>query len=152
MICPSLSSHSPFQLWSMRLTEVPSELFRKKNLKQLWLDNNNLCSLPSEIAHLTTLEQLFVRLSERLDRDLTESHVVSGLQQPAYVSSARTRSADQSQDAQRAALEADGSCSDPAWCAFRPTTTSSRRSLQKSASWRSSSGSLCDCRSDWTVI
>jgi hypothetical protein len=81
----------------MRLTEVPSELFRKKNLKQLWLDNNNLCSLPSEIAHLTTLEQLFVRLSKRLDRELTKSRVVSGRAQSAHVSSARARSADQSE-------------------------------------------------------
>jgi hypothetical protein len=29
----------------MGLTEVPSELFRMKNVKQLWLDNNEICSL-----------------------------------------------------------------------------------------------------------
>jgi Leucine-rich repeat (LRR) protein len=44
----------------MGLTDFPSELFRTKNLKQLWLYSNNLCSLPSEIAHLTTLEKLGV--------------------------------------------------------------------------------------------
>ncbi len=45
----------------MGLTEVPCELFRMKNLKQLYLFNNKLCSLPSEIAHLTTLERIYVR-------------------------------------------------------------------------------------------
>jgi hypothetical protein len=93
----------------MGLTEVPSELFRMKNVKGLYLDSNNLCSLPSEIAQLATLEVLYVRLSKRLDRDLTKSHVVSGQQQPAHISSARARSADQSHGARRAALEAYGS-------------------------------------------
>jgi hypothetical protein len=55
----------------MGLTEVPCELFRMKDLKNLYLDHNKLCSLPSEIAHLETLEGLSVRLSTRLDRDLT---------------------------------------------------------------------------------
>jgi Leucine-rich repeat (LRR) protein len=45
----------------MNLMELPSELLRVKKVKTLWLDNNNLCSLPSEIAHLTTLEELTVR-------------------------------------------------------------------------------------------
>jgi hypothetical protein len=90
----------------MGLMELPSELFRMKYFKKLWLDNNNLCSLPSEIAHLAKLERLYVRFSKRLDRDLTKSVVVSGLQQPAHVSSARTRSADQSHVAHGAALEA----------------------------------------------
>ena len=44
----------------MGLTEVPSELFRMTNLKQLHLYNNNLCSLPSEIARLAVLEALYV--------------------------------------------------------------------------------------------
>jgi hypothetical protein len=47
-----------------------------KNLKELYLNNNNLCSLPSEIAQLTMLEGLYVRLPKRLDRDLTKSHGV----------------------------------------------------------------------------
>ena len=50
----------------MGLTEVPCELFRMKNLKTLTLLVNNLCSLPSAIALLTTLEELSVRLSKRL--------------------------------------------------------------------------------------
>jgi hypothetical protein len=90
----------------MGLTELPSELFCMKNLKELFLSCNKLCSLPSEIAHLSTLERLIVRLSKGLDRDLTKSHCVSGLQQPVHVSSARARSADQSQDPQRGAVEA----------------------------------------------
>jgi hypothetical protein len=60
----------------MGLTEVPCELFRTKNLKTLDLYDNNLCSLPSEIALMTMLETLYVRLSKRLDRDLTKSHGV----------------------------------------------------------------------------
>jgi Leucine-rich repeat (LRR) protein len=47
------------------LTEVPSEVFRMKNVKQLWLDNNEICSLPGDVAHLITLENLGVRLSKR---------------------------------------------------------------------------------------
>jgi hypothetical protein len=90
----------------MGLTELPSELFRMKNLRRLDLSFNKLCSLPSEIAHLTTLEQLWVRLSKRLDRDLTKSHYVSGQWQPFHVSSARAWSAEQSEGALRAALEA----------------------------------------------
>ena len=60
----------------MGLTEVPSELFRMRNLKKLWLYDNELCSLPSEIAHLAKLELLNVRLSKQLDRDLTNCHAV----------------------------------------------------------------------------
>ena len=56
----------------MGLTELPFELFCMKNLRRLDLYNNNLCSLPSEIAHLMTLKQLIVRLSKRFDRDLTK--------------------------------------------------------------------------------
>jgi Leucine-rich repeat (LRR) protein len=92
----------------MGLTEVPSELFPMKNLKTVDLSGNELCSLPSDIALLTKLEWLYVRFSKRSDRDLTKSHVVSGPRQPARVSSARTRAADQSQGALRAALETDG--------------------------------------------
>jgi internalin A len=55
----------------MGLTEVPSELFRMKNVKELHLYGNKLCSLPSEIAYLAKLEELWVRLSKRLDRALT---------------------------------------------------------------------------------
>jgi hypothetical protein len=50
----------------MGLVELPSELLRMKTVKTLWLHNNVLCSLPSEIAHLETLEGLFVRLLKRL--------------------------------------------------------------------------------------
>jgi Leucine-rich repeat (LRR) protein len=48
------------QLGYMGLTEVPSELFRTKNLKKLFLFDNKLCSLPSEIARLATLKVLYV--------------------------------------------------------------------------------------------
>jgi hypothetical protein len=51
----------------MVLTEVPSELFRMKHVKTLLLGINKLCSLPSDIAHLATLERLYVRLPKRLD-------------------------------------------------------------------------------------
>jgi leucine-rich repeat protein SHOC2 len=54
----------------MGLTEVPSELFRMNNVKRLYLPNNKLCSLPSEISHLPNLNVLTVRLSKRLDRVL----------------------------------------------------------------------------------
>jgi hypothetical protein len=53
------------QLARMGLTEVPSELFRMKNVKQLFLSINKLCSLPSEIAQLPALEELWVRPSTR---------------------------------------------------------------------------------------
>jgi Leucine-rich repeat (LRR) protein len=49
----------------MDLTELPVELFPMKNVKILYVANNKLCSLPSEIAHLATLEELWVRLSKR---------------------------------------------------------------------------------------
>jgi Leucine-rich repeat (LRR) protein len=49
----------------MGLMEVPSELFRMKSLQQLWLFDNKLCSLPSDVAQLATLEWLYVRLSKR---------------------------------------------------------------------------------------
>jgi Leucine-rich repeat (LRR) protein len=49
----------------MGLTEVPLELFRMKDVKTLVLGNNDLCSLPSEITLLATLELLVVRSSKR---------------------------------------------------------------------------------------
>ncbi len=64
------------QLDYMGLMEVPFELFRMKNLKKMYVSDNKLCSLPSEIAQLTALEELWVRLAKRLARDLTSSHVV----------------------------------------------------------------------------
>jgi Leucine-rich repeat (LRR) protein len=45
----------------MHLTEVPSELFCMKNVNFLLLSDNNLCSLPSDIAHMKKLEGLHVR-------------------------------------------------------------------------------------------
>jgi hypothetical protein len=116
----------------MGLKEVPSELFRMKSVKALYLNNNKLCSLPSEIALTTTLETLWVRFWKRFDRDLTKNDGVSGRQQPAHVSSARARSADQSQEPLRAALEAV--VHDLTLHHLRSTATSSRRSQQKSAS------------------
>jgi hypothetical protein len=110
--CTSLSSltrtwHICLQLINMGLTELPSKLFCMKNVKTLHLFNNKLCSLPSEIAHLITLDKLNVRGLRGTGPDLTKSHVVSGAHQPAHVSSARTRSADQSQEALCAAIEAE---------------------------------------------
>ena len=55
----------------MGLTEVPCELFRMKNLKQLALFNNQLMSLPPELGLLTNLKGLFVRHSTHMDRNLT---------------------------------------------------------------------------------
>jgi Leucine-rich repeat (LRR) protein len=50
----------------MDLTELPSALFCMKNVESLRLEDNKLCSLPSEIAHMTTLEELWVRRSSEL--------------------------------------------------------------------------------------
>jgi Leucine-rich repeat (LRR) protein len=55
----------------MGLTELPSELFDMTDVTTLFLANNNLCSLPSEIAELAMLDTLLVRLSKRSDRGLT---------------------------------------------------------------------------------
>jgi Leucine-rich repeat (LRR) protein len=44
----------------MGLTKLPSELFRMKNVKSLWLNDNHLSSLPGEVALLRTLEWLRV--------------------------------------------------------------------------------------------
>ncbi len=141
------------QLTGMGLTELPSELFRMKNVKVLWLGVNNLCSLPSDIAHLGKLERLYVGLPKRLGRDLTKSHVVSGQQrQPAQVSSTRVRSADKSEVAYCAAFEADGRNLTLRHRAFRSARTSSRCSQQKSASSHSSSGSTCEIRVECIVI
>jgi Leucine-rich repeat (LRR) protein len=70
----ALSISNRLKLQSTELTEVPSKLFRMKNVTCLALTNNKLCSLPSDIAHLTMLKELRVRLSKRLDRDLTKIH------------------------------------------------------------------------------
>jgi leucine-rich repeat protein SHOC2 len=56
----------------MGLTEVPSELFRMKNVNNLGLGDNNLCSLPSYIAHLEMLDTLYVRRLKTRGRDLTQ--------------------------------------------------------------------------------
>jgi Leucine-rich repeat (LRR) protein len=69
MICTRPALTHRLQLINLDLMEVPSELFRMKSVKQLWLYNNKLCSLPSEIAHLATLVELNVRRLKRLDRD-----------------------------------------------------------------------------------
>jgi hypothetical protein len=45
----------------MGLTDVPRELFCMKNVTRLWLSHGFLCSLPSEISLMTTLEELYVR-------------------------------------------------------------------------------------------
>jgi hypothetical protein len=134
----------------MGLTELPSELFRMKNLMFLNLSCNMLCSLPSEIAHLTMLESLYVRSPKRFDRDLTIA-VFAGQQQPTHVSSDRALSADQSQWALCATIEAERSLSDPRR-AFRSAAISSRRSPQKSASCDSSTSSRYEIRIDWIVI
>ena len=134
----------------MGLTEVPCELFRMKNLKTLWLNVNNLCSLPSEIAHLT-LERLSVRLWKRLDRDLTKSMLFQVVDnqlkslppelglltnlQELYVR--HSRQADLDLTVSRA---------------FRSARISSRRCQQKSASCDSSSCSTYEIRIEWIVI
>jgi Leucine-rich repeat (LRR) protein len=62
MLSSHISRRFHLQLWGIRLTEVPSELLLF-HLKTLRLDNNKLCSLPSELERLTMLEGLYVRLS-----------------------------------------------------------------------------------------
>jgi hypothetical protein len=52
---------SSFQLSDMGLTEVPSDLFLLTDCEQLFLFNNCLCSLPSDIWRLTKLSMLSVR-------------------------------------------------------------------------------------------
>ncbi len=54
----------------MGLTELPTAFFRMRTLEHLYIGENNLCSLPSEIAHLIMLDTLYVRVSKRVDRDL----------------------------------------------------------------------------------
>jgi hypothetical protein len=95
----------------MGLTELPSELFRMKNVKELALVGNNLCSLPSEIVHLTKLEGLSVRVRELSGLIVIEPKVTlcAGRLQPAHVSSARALSADQSHEALCAGKVAEGS-------------------------------------------
>jgi hypothetical protein len=118
-----------------------------KNVNFLLLSDNKLCSLPSDIAHMETLATIYVRLSKRLDHDLTTAMLLlSGRRQPARVSSARARSADQSQDARCAALEADGSCSDAASRAFRLAPTSSRLFRPSSVCWPILRRSTCGTR------
>jgi Leucine-rich repeat (LRR) protein len=138
----------------MGLTEVPSELFRMKNLKELYLNNNFLCSLPSEIAHLPTLEGLYVRLLKGLDRDLTDLTKSMLFQVPGnqltslppklglltnikglYVRHSRLINLDLTR----------------VTC-FRSATTSSRRCQLKSAICHSSSGSQYETRIEWIVI
>lgn len=64
-LAPSLHSPSPVtKFGGMHLTELPSELFRMTNLEQLWLVDNTVGSLPSEIALLSKLELLNVRESK----------------------------------------------------------------------------------------
>jgi Leucine-rich repeat (LRR) protein len=133
----------------MGLTEVPCELFRMKSVKQLYLYNNNLCSLPSEIAHLAKLEALFVRLSKRFDRDLIalfqvydnqltclppELFLLTNLKR-LYVRLSRLINLDLTHGR-----------------AFRSVTTSSRPCQKKAASCDSSSGSPCESRIEWIMI
>jgi Leucine-rich repeat (LRR) protein len=63
LLCTPLGSQLTFrlQLCDMGLTELPVELFRMTNVKELFLFVNSLCSLPSEFAQLTALEELGVR-------------------------------------------------------------------------------------------
>ncbi len=97
------------QLSFSDLTEVPPELLRMTNIRTLRLDGNRICSLPKEIAHLTKLKELWVRECQRWFARSDRKATCVGLQQRAHVSSARARSADKSQVALRAAIEAGGS-------------------------------------------
>jgi Leucine-rich repeat (LRR) protein len=62
----SLSHSHRLELDGMGLSEVPTELFCMENVKTLRLNANKLCSLPSDIAHLTMLETLYVRLFDTI--------------------------------------------------------------------------------------
>lgn len=50
------------QFGGMALRELPSDLFRLSNVAQLWLNNNEIRSLPSNIAQLRKLKKLTVRV------------------------------------------------------------------------------------------
>lgn len=43
-----------------KLSELPKEIGKLKNLRKLWLDGNSLKKLPDEICDLTLLEELYV--------------------------------------------------------------------------------------------
>jgi hypothetical protein len=90
------------QLPAFGLTELPSELFHVTTVRNLSLTDNQLCSLPSEIALLTKLVMLNVRPSSPAP---PLSDRFSGHQQPTLGAAGRTRSADQFEVALRANFE-----------------------------------------------
>jgi Leucine-rich repeat (LRR) protein len=108
----------------MSLAEVPSELFRLKNL-------NYLCSLPSKIAHLAMLELLYVRSSKRFHRDVTLFQVAGNQltslpPELGLLANLKLLSVRHSWQ-----MDRDLTMTTPR--PFRPKTTSSRRCQRKSA-------------------
>jgi hypothetical protein len=135
----------------MCLTDVPCELFRMKNLKRLSLSCNNLCSLPNEIAHLATLEQLWVRFSKRLDRHVTKAMLIQ-----VFYNQLKSLPPELGLLTNLTTLYVRHS-----WqmdldltlrrVLFRPSTTSSRAFQQKSASCDSSRSSQYEIQIEWIV-
>jgi hypothetical protein len=70
------------------------------NVEQLKLNDNNLGSLPSEIAQLTKLEGLYVKRLTPFESspDRRRRYGRSGLTQPALGTSSSARSAGQSEE------------------------------------------------------
>jgi Leucine-rich repeat (LRR) protein len=71
---PSERELSFVHLSRMGLLKLPLDLFRIKNITELWADENFLGTLPTQIAELTTLERLYLS-----DNELTSLPVQLGL-------------------------------------------------------------------------
>jgi Leucine-rich repeat (LRR) protein len=82
----------------MGLTEVPSELFRMKNVKNSGSHQQQALLAAERNCAPDNARGALCAIVEAIWRDLTTGTLFSGRRQPAHVSSARARSADQSQE------------------------------------------------------
>jgi hypothetical protein len=94
----------------MSLLELPVDLFRMTHVESLVLDENKLTSLPSEIAQLTGLKELWVWAAARMRMRnvcwLTQKG--AGRQQPAQVASRCARPAAKPRSDPRTTLDTIG--------------------------------------------